>query len=111
MSRVESARKWTCDGCGVSASRIDGEPAPLPANWVSSVEGDFCLTCRRYRAAEAALDEAPNDSDRDTRVRLRRTGLIEFEVRRAPERSDGSIAKACRTSASTVAATRQRLRG
>jgi hypothetical protein len=37
--------------------------------------------------------------------------LIEFEVRRMPERSDGSIAKACRTSASTVAAARERLRG
>lgn len=108
--RGASARKWTCDGCGVSASRIDGEPAPLPASWVSSTEGDFCLTCRRYRAAEAALDAAPSDSDRDARMRLRRTGLIEFEVRRAPEQSDGSIAKACRTSVSTVAAARQRLR-
>jgi hypothetical protein len=106
-----SARKWTCDGCGVSASRIDGRSAPLPDSWVSTVEGDFCLTCRRYRAGEAALNAAPSNSDRDTRVKLRRTGLIEFEMRRAPERSDGSIAKACRTSASTVAAARQRLRG
>jgi hypothetical protein len=106
-----SARKWTCDGCGVSASRIDGEPAPLPESWVSSADGDFCLTCRRHRAAEAALDAAPIDSDRDTRVKIRRTGLIEFEVRRVPDRSDGSIAKACRTSASTVAAARQRLQG
>ena len=106
-----SARKWTCDECGVSASRIDGRPAPLPDSWVSSAEGNFCLTCRRHRAGEAALDAAPSDSDRDTRVKLRRSGLIEFEVRRMPERSDGSIAKACRTSASTVAAARERLRG
>jgi len=106
-----TARRWTCDGCGVSASRINGESTPLPGSWVSSAEGDFCLTCRRQRAAEAALDAAPSDSDRDTRVRLRRTGLIEFEMRRAPELSDGSIAKACRTSTSVVAATRQRLRG
>jgi hypothetical protein len=106
-----SAQKWTCDGCRVSASRIDGGPAPLPDNWTSSAEGNFCLTCRRYRAGEAALDAAPGDSDRDARMRLRRTGLIEFEVRRTPERSDGSIAKACRTSASTVAATREKLLG
>jgi len=107
--RADAARKWTCESCGVSASRIDGGPAPLPDSWVSSAEGDFCLTCRRHRAAEAALDAAPNDCDRDARTKLRRTGLIEFEVRRTPDRTDGSIAKACRTSTSTVAAARRRL--
>jgi hypothetical protein len=89
---------------------MDGSPAPLPESWVSSAEGDFCLTCRRHRAGEAALDAAPGDSDRDARTKLRRAGLIEFEVRRAPDRTDGSIAKACRTSAAAVAAARQRLR-
>jgi hypothetical protein len=103
------ARKWTCDGCAVSASQIDGGSTPLPASWVSSTEGDFCLNCRRQRAAEAALDAAPSGSDRDARTKLRRAGLIEFEVQRAPDRTDGSIAKACRTSASTVAAARRRL--
>ena len=105
------ARKWTCGGCGVSASQMDGSQTPLPDSWVSSAEGDFCLTCRRHRAGEAALDAAPSESDRDTRTKLRRTGLIEFEVRRVPDRTDGSIAKACRTSAAAVAAARQRLRG
>jgi hypothetical protein len=105
----KAARKWTCDSCGVSASRIDGGPAPLPDSWVSSVEGDFCLTCRRHRAGEAALDAAPSESDRAARAKLRRTGLIEFEVRRTPDRTDGSIAKACRTSAGAVAAARRRL--
>jgi hypothetical protein len=109
--RGAAACKWTCDGCGVSASRIDGKPTPLPGNWVSSAEGCFCLTCRRHQAGEAALDAAPSDSGRDARVKLRRAGVIEFEVRRSPDRTDGSIAKACRTSASTVAAARQRLLG
>jgi hypothetical protein len=104
-----SARQWTCEGCGVSASRIDGERAPLPDSWASSVEGEFCLGCRRQRAAEAALDAAPPDSSRDTRFNLRRAGLIEFEVRRVPERTDSTIAKACRSSASAVAAARRRL--
>jgi len=102
-------QKWTCNGCGVSVSRIDGGPAPLPDSWASSTEGDFCLTCRRHRAAEAALDAAPSESDRDARAKLRRTGLIEFEVRRTPDRTDGSIAKSCRTSARAVAAARRRL--
>lgn len=103
------AGRWTCDECGVSAGRIDGAPTALPDSWISSAEGDFCLTCRRHRAGEAALDAAPGDSDRDARAKLRRTGLIEFEVRRTPDRTDGSIAKACRTSAVAVAAARRRL--
>jgi len=107
--RRATARKWVCDGCGVSASRIDGEAAPLPDTWVSSAEGDFCLTCRRQRAVEAAVQAGPGNSDRDTRAKLRRAGLIEFEVRRTPERTDGTIAKACRSSAAAVAAARRRL--
>jgi hypothetical protein len=104
-----SAQKWTCGGCGVSTSRIDGEQAPLPDSWASSIEGDFCLSCRRQRAADAALEAAPGDSARDVRAKLRRAGLIEFEVQRTPERTDGSIAKACRSSAAAVAAARRRL--
>jgi hypothetical protein len=103
------AAKWTCGGCGVSASRIGGAPTPLPDSWISSAEGDFCLTCRRQRAAEAALDAAPEDCGRDVRAKLRRAGLIEFEVRRTPDRTDGTIAKACRSSAAVVAAARRRL--
>jgi hypothetical protein len=109
MSGLDHTPKWTCAGCGVSASQIDGAPIPLPDCWASSPEGDFCLACRRRRAAEAALDAAPGDSDRDTRAKLRRAGLIEFEVRRTPDRTDGSIAKACRSSTSVVAAARRRL--
>jgi len=104
-----NARKWTCGGCGVSVSRIDGAPAPFPDSWAHAPDGDFCLGCRRERAAEAALDAAPSDSGRDARAKLRRAGLIEFEVRRAPDRTDGSIAKACRATAPAVAAARQRL--
>ncbi len=107
--RSVTASKWTCAGCSVSVSRIDGAPAPLPDSWASSAEGDFCLTCRRQRAAEAALDAAPSDCDRDTRAKLRRAGLIEFEVRRTPDLTDGMIAKACRATAPAVSAARRRL--
>jgi hypothetical protein len=109
MKAAASAPKWTCDRCGMSVSRIDGEQAPLPPSWAISEDGRFCLACRRERAAEAALEAAPSDCDRDTRVKLRRAGLIEFEVRRAPNRTDGVIAKACRSSASAVAAARSRI--
>jgi hypothetical protein len=81
----------------------------MPESWITSADGQFCLVCRRERAAEAALDAAPSDSDRDTRAKLRRAGLIEFEVRRAPDHADSVIAKACHSSPAVVAAARRRL--
>jgi hypothetical protein len=101
--------KWTCDGCGVTAGRIDGEAVELPSNWISAADGRFCLICRRERAADAALDAAPSDSPVDTRAKLRRAALIEFEVSRTPDHADGVIARACRTSVSAVTRARRRL--
>jgi hypothetical protein len=106
---VTQAKKWTCDGCGVSAGRIDDEPVPLPDAWDSTAEGLFCLVCRRQRAADAALASAPSDSPVDARAKLRRAALIEFEVSRTPEHADGIIARACRTSVSAVTRARRRL--
>jgi hypothetical protein len=103
------ARTWTCDRCGMTTSRIDGDSSPLPESWVSSVDGQFCLACRRERAAEAAQEAAPSDCDNNTRAKLRRAGMIEFEVLRAPDHADNVIAKACHSSPSVVAAARQRL--
>lgn len=108
MTVLAPAHRWTCSRCGVSVGRIDDHRIPLPKSWESGSDGDFCLSCRRSRAAEAAQAAAVG-ADAEVRARARRTGLIEFEVRRTPELSDSSIAKACRTSASTVAATRRRL--
>lgn len=102
-------KKWTCQDCGVSASRIDGEPVSMPSCWSDSAEGIFCLACRRERAGEAALDAAPADSPLSARVKLRRAGLIEFEVSRTPDQTDGTIARACRTSVSAVSRARRRL--
>jgi len=110
MSATKSmAKKWTCGGCGVSAGRIDGESVPMPSTWVDTSEGVFCLICRRDRAAEAALDAAPSDSPVAARAKLRRAALIEFEVSRTPDHTDGIIARACRTSVSAVTRARRRL--
>lgn len=109
MTGATAARRWTCKGCGVAVGRMDGESVPMPESWDSSADGDFCLTCRRGRAGEAALDAIPTGSSIEERARARRAGLIEFEVLRRPDLTDGRIAKACRTSASTVAAARRRL--
>ena len=90
--------------------RPHGRPARrLPETWDRNEDGIFCLNCRRDRAAQAALESAPDDSPIEVRAKLRRAALIEFEVSRRPDHGDGAIAKACRSSVSAVAAARQRL--
>jgi len=55
------------------------------------------------------MDSAPTASSREERVRLRRTALIEFEIDRAPEAPNRTVANACRTSIAAVAAVRKEL--
>jgi hypothetical protein len=109
-TKDRTAAKWTCGHCGVAVSQIGGEPVELPETWVSDTAGTYCLLCRRERAAQAALDSAPADTNVESRAKLRRAALIEFEVSRRPDHGDGAIAKACRSSVSAVAAARQRLK-
>jgi hypothetical protein len=106
---TRTAKKWTCDQCGVSVGRMDGSRVALPDTWERCDDGLFCLNCRRDRAAQAALESAPEDSPIEVRAKLRRAALIEFEVSRRPDHNDGAIAKACRSSVSAVAAARRRL--
>lgn len=103
------AVRWSCARCRVSVGRIDGEPTLLPASWSRSDGEIFCLTCRRARAGETAMDSAPDASSREELVRLRRTALIEFEIGRAPEAPNATIARACRTSSAAVAVVRTEL--
>jgi hypothetical protein len=107
---VSTAKKWTCDQCGVTVSRAGGEQVELPASWASSDEGTFCLLCRRERAAQAALAAAPDSTGLEDRAKLRRAALVEFEVRRRPGHGNGEIAKACRSSVAAVVAARKRLK-
>jgi hypothetical protein len=108
-SALKTARKWTCESCGVSVANIDGEPVPMPRAWVDSTDGTFCLGCRRERAAEAALETAALNGPVAARAKLRRAALIEFEVRRTPDQGNGAIARACQTSVSAVSSARRRL--
>jgi hypothetical protein len=102
------AVRWSCARCEVSVGRIDGEPTMLPASWSRSDGQVLCLTCSRAQAGEAAMDSAPDSTSREERVRLRRTALIEFEIDRAPEAPNRTIALACRTSSAAVAAVRDK---
>lgn len=105
-----TAKKWTCDKCGVTVSRAGGEKVELPDSWAKSKDGTYCLLCRRERAAQAALESAPKDCGLEERAKLRRTALVEFEVRRRPGHGNGEIAKACRSSVAAVVAARKRLK-
>jgi hypothetical protein len=110
VALATKATKWTCDRCGVAVGRMDGARVPFPPAWDRGEDGTYCLGCRRDRAAQAALDSAPEDSPIEVRAKLRRAALIEFEVSRRPDHGDGAIAKACRSSVSAVAAARRRLK-
>jgi hypothetical protein len=109
MSATATATKWTCDGCALAVSRMDGERTALPEAWASSADGLLCLICRREQAADEAIAAAPEGSPVEVRAEIRRAALIEFEVRRNPDHPDGVIAKACRSSAPAVAKARERL--
>jgi hypothetical protein len=89
--------------------QIDGKPIELPDWWMSSGEGEFCLKCRRERAADAALESMPEVLNRETKRKLRQTALLEFELHRAPDRPNGKIAGACNSSVRAVAESRERL--
>jgi hypothetical protein len=103
------AIRWSCARCEVSVGRIDGEPTLLPANCSRSGGQLLCLVCSRAQAGEAAMNSAPTASSREELVRLRRTALIEFEIDRAPEAPNRTIALACRTSSAAVVAVRNEL--
>lgn len=103
------AVRWSCARCKVSVGKIDGEPSLLPKTWTRLDGQAFCLACSRTRAGEAAIGSAPAASSREELVLLRRTALIEFEIDRAPEAPNRTVALACRTSPAAVAAVRNRL--
>jgi hypothetical protein len=105
---AESIR-WSCSRCGVSVGQMDGVPTELPASWSRSEDQVLCLTCSRAQAGETAMDAVPDSVPREDRVKLRRTALIEFEIERAPEAPNATIARACRTSSAAVAAVRDRV--
>lgn len=106
---AETAAKWTCDRCGVSATQMSGQRSRLPAGWTSSGEVQSCLACRRELAGEAAVAAAPGHLTYADRTRLHRAAIIEFEVGRVPAHSNQQIARACGTSAGVVARSRQGL--
>src|SRR5436190_5219416 len=102
MSTATGTRpaEWTCDRCEMTSRWTLGLEggADAPPNWVREPDGShYCLVCRRERAIEAALAEAA-DIGAEARAKLRASAVVEFELERNPDRTEGEIAKAARTS-------------
>lgn len=81
----------------------------LPSNWVRQNGRVYCLACQRERAAERGLAKLPKDASFTSREQQRAAACIAFEFKRDPDRQDGEIAKACRTSIPTVRKARAEL--
>jgi len=90
------------------ADGLDGG-ADMPPHWAREADGrEYCLVCRRERAVEIALEEA-EDIGTEARAKLRASTVVKFEIERDPERTEGEIAKAARTSIGAVRKARQQL--
>ena len=110
MPEAATALGWTCDRCEVTVSWMPDVKRPeMPPSWVD-VDGVLhCLSCRREVAADAGVDDMPEDTPASERQKLRSHARIEFEVQRDPERPDNRIAKSCHTSIIAVRKARIRL--
>jgi hypothetical protein len=107
-----SAPTWTCDRCEMTISYMPGhERRARPNGWAKERGGTYCLACRRSIAAEAAYESAPADMPMEKRAKLRATAVIDFEIKRDPDRPNGEIAKIVRCSVPAVLKARKRLAG
>ena len=105
-----AAKTWTCARCEVKTSWMNGTKRPtLPANWVERDGGAYCLGCQREMAGEEGLAALPDDAPLAERQKVNSAARVDFEVARDPNRANGKIAQACRTSIPSVRKSRERL--
>jgi hypothetical protein len=104
------AAEWVCTRCGMTSRWTRGlAGADAPPNWACTDDGAYyCLACRRELAVEAALEDA-GDAGIEARAKLRSSAVVEFEITRDPDRTEGEIARAARTSIGAVRKARKRL--
>jgi hypothetical protein len=81
----------------------------LPDSWCEQSGELYCLGCRRDLAAESGVLAVGEDATRERTAKARASALVDFEIQRDPERSNGEIARAIRASVSAVAKGRERL--
>jgi hypothetical protein len=102
-------KERTCARCEMTTRWIPkSKREKLPSNWVEHKGEPYCLACRRELAVVTALEEA-GDAPASGRAKIRSQAVVEFEIRRDPDRRDGDIARAARCSVMAVSKARKRL--
>ena len=100
----------TCARCEMTTTWIPrSKREKVPANWVIKNGQSYCLACRRELAVSDALEELGEGSPPADRAKIRSQAVVEFEIRRDPDRRDGDIARASRCSVMAVSKARKRL--
>jgi hypothetical protein len=104
------APEWMCARCEMTSRWTRGlDGVDSPPNWVRDPGGNhYCLACQRERAVDAALEGA-DDAGIEARAKLRSAAVVEFEITRDPDRTEGEIARSARTSIGAVRKARKRL--
>ncbi len=99
-----------CSRCEMRTRWIASEEAATaPPNWVENGNNAYCLMCRRELAVQDALEEMGPDAPAEGRAKIRSQAVLEFEIRRDPDRRDGEIARAAQCSVMAVSKARKRL--
>lgn len=80
-----------------------------PPEWRRQDNDLHCLGCRRAVAAEAVVLASPAEATIADRAKVRAAALVEFEIRRTPDRPNSKIARTCRTSVPAVVKARERI--
>ena len=107
-TRMDDATAWTCENCGVRATRMPGFGTGRPQGWTNKGGEITCLLCRRAEAGVRGV-EAAGPATGEKMVRIRTASVIEFELERDAERSNSVIANVCHTSVPTVVKVRNEL--
>jgi len=84
------------------------EEGTAPPHWDKVGSSFYCLACRRERAIEAAL-ETCGEEGIEARAKVRSAAVVEFGILRDPDRTEGEIARAARTSIGAVRKARKAL--
>lgn len=110
-TRSRAGTSYVCARCGVVIRWMPGheQRTGLPKGWKKERGETYCLGCRRERAAEAGIAAVGETLSLADRARMRTMALVEFEIRRDPERPNGEIAKVARCSVPAVAKVRRKL--
>lgn len=106
----EDAVERTCARCEMTTRWFPKKKSEkVPANWITKNGQAYCLACRRELAVDEALEEMGEGGAPAARAKIRSQAVVEFEIRRDPDRRDGDIARAARCSVMAVSKARKRL--